>query len=109
MYNISSPCILNTAMLLFTFIEEPYALHDILVLLLSFNALANNTLLTLPPLRVNAGCWINPLLKTSPMSAELPFTWMSTRSAKASQVKLTVELRVVLTDWGWTVISVKKR
>ena len=37
-------------------LEKPYAVHDILVLLLSFNAFASNTLLTLLPLRVYGNC-----------------------------------------------------
>ena len=87
---------------------ESIAVHDILVLLLSISALATNTLLFLPSLRVLCGCWINPLLTISIFDADSSLTLKLISSATASQVKLTVELRVVLlTDWGWTVISVK--
>ena len=93
-------------MLLYT-ISELIALHNILVLLLSCNALANNALPTLPSLRVFCGCWLNPLFITSVSNADSSLTLKLITSATASQVKLTVELRVVLTDWGWTVISTK--
>ena len=83
------------------------ALHNILVLLLSCSASANNTLLFLPSLRVFCGCWLNPLFIISASDAALPLTLKLISTATASQVKLTVELRVVLTDWGWTVISTK--
>ena len=78
-----------------------------LVLLLSSNALANNTLLFLPPLRVFCICWVNPLLTICTLDTDISLTLKLISSATASQVKLTVELRVVLTDWGWTVISTK--
>ena len=86
--------------------SELIALHDILVLLLSISALANNTLLFIPPLRGSWGCWVNPLSTTSTLAAEPLLTRKIIVSVTASQVKLTVELRVVLTDWGWTVISI---
>ena len=76
------------------------------VLLLSSNALADNTLLTLPPLRLSINCWLNPLLTTSTLAAEVSLTRKIIISTTASHVKLTVELRVLLTDWGWTVISI---
>ena len=83
------------------------AAHDILVLLLSSNALANNTLLFLLSLIIFCGCWINPLFIITVSDADSPLTLKIISSATASQVKLTVELRVVLTDWGWTAISIK--
>ena len=83
------------------------AVHDILVLLLSSNALANNTLLCLPSLRVFCGCWTNPLFMITVLDADSPSILKIISSATAPQVKVTVELRVVLTDWGWTVISTK--
>ena len=84
------------------------ALHTILVLLLSNNALANNTLLFIPSLRVFCGCWLNPLITIFRLDADSSLTLkMIWTAAAVSQVKLTVELRVVLTDWGWSVISVK--
>ena len=76
-----------------------------MVLLLSCNALANNTVLFLPSMRVSINCWVNPLLAISTLVAGIPLTLKSIRSATASQLKLTVELRVVLTDWGLTIIS----
>ena len=85
-------------------ITELLALHDILVLLLSSNAVANNFPLNLSPLRDSVGCWINPLFITFASVADVSLTLKVISSATASQVKLTVELIVVLTDWGWTVI-----
>ena len=87
-------------------LSELIALHDILVLLLWLSASANNTLLTFPPVRVTWFCWLNPFGIISLLDAVILLTRKSIRSATASQVKSTVELRVVLTDWGWTVISV---
>ena len=69
-----------------------------LVLLLSLNALANNTLLFLPSLRSFCACRKNPLFITSTLAADVSLTLKSISPATASQVKLTVELRVVLTD-----------
>ena len=77
-----------------------------LVLLLSVNASADNNL-NLPPLRDFVGFWINPLAITFTRVADKSFTLKLISSATASQAKLTVELIVVLTDWGWFVISVK--
>ena len=92
-------------MLLYT-VSEAIALHDILVLLLSSNAAANNTLLHLTLPISSTPCWVNPLLITSETNARIPSTRKVMSTVLASQVKSTVELRVVLTDWGWTVISV---
>ena len=75
--------------------------------MLSSNALANNTLLLLPPLRVFCGSWVNSLLTIITSDADLSLTQKIISLATASQVKLPVELTVVLTDWGWTVISTK--
>ena len=68
------------------------------MLLLSLNALANNTLLFLPSLRAFCGCCAKPLFIISASDADIYLTLKSISSATASQVKLTVELRVVLTD-----------
>ena len=87
------------------FSREPYALHDILVLLLSFNALANNTLLHLLPMRVSVDCSWNPLLSIILRDAISLLTSNTIKETSASQVK-TVELRMVLTDWRWTMISI---
>ena len=81
-------------------VSELIALHDMLVLLLLTSAWAIKTLLTSLPLRVTCSCCLNPFLTICLLDAELSFTRKSIRSATASQVKLTVELRVVLTDWG---------
>ena len=79
-------------------ISELITLHDMLVLLLSSNALAINTLLIVSLLRLSISCWINPLFIMSLLAADLLLTLKLIVSATASQVKLTVELRVVLTD-----------
>ena len=93
-------------MSLFTFIGEPYTVHDILVLLLSFNALADNILINTLPLS-DSDCRVNPLLVTFGLAAEILLTLKEIATAEvALQVKLTVELRVILTDWGLTVISI---
>ena len=94
-------------MLLSILIWELNALHDILVLLLSLNAIANSTFLFLPPSRHSSSCWSNPLLKVSMRLADVLFTWKSSCEALASQMKLTVELIVVLIDCGWTIISIE--
>ena len=85
-------------MSLFTFIGEPYALHDILVLLLSSNASANNVLLHLLSLRVSVDCCRNPLLSIIFRDASSLLTLNTMKETSASQVKETVELRMVLTD-----------
>ena len=60
----------NTAYSLFI-ISELTALHDILVLLLSCNALADKCLSTLPSLRRVAGCSLNPLSITLSILADI--------------------------------------
>ena len=109
-YNLSnidlvSPCIFNITLSPST-VSPLTALHNILVLLSSCNALAVNTLLILPLPRVTWKCWLNPLLTMFELAAEVSLTLKIISSATASQVKLTVELSVVLTDWGLSVISI---
>ena len=101
-----SPCILNTVMSLSTISEPLTSLHDILVLLLSSNAIANNICLFLP-LELSPDVSVHPLLFTSDTDILLIRRWIIS-SGTASQVKLIVELRVVLTDRGWTVISIQQ-
>ena len=86
-------------MLLYT-ISEIIALHDILVLLLSSYAIASNTLLNVPLPRLFTGCSINPLFLTSSANARVPSTRKVMSRVLASQVKLTIELRVVFHDSG---------
>ena len=87
-------------------ISESIALHDILVLLLSSNASTINTLLHLLSLRVSVDCCWNPLLSIILRDASSLLTSNTIKETSASQVKETVELRMVLTDWGWTRISI---
>ena len=84
----------------------PIALQDILVLLLSSNAIANNTLFHLLSLRVSIDSSWNPLVSIISRDASSLLTSNIMKETSASQVKETVELRMVLTDWGWTRISI---
>ena len=74
-------------MSLLIFSREPYAVHDILVLLLSCNALVNNTLLHLLPMRVSVDiCW-NPLFSIILRDAISLLTSNTIKETSASQVK----------------------
>ena len=104
------PCTVSIAVLLFTLLSVPIALHSISVLLYNDDTATDRFLLVIILPKSSPSSWLNPLLVTDPCVADVSLTLYPTSSVLlAVQVNSTVVPLTTLIDSGWTRNTIIRR